>query len=80
MKSNIMPAVRLKATIVIELDAADYLEAAELQRQLESHMGVLRGDYPQVTVAVTERRRPVNQSRLGQRELRVSTGRLHAYD
>jgi hypothetical protein len=81
MKPNIMPTVRLRATICIELDAADYLEAAELQRRLESHLTVLRSDYPAVTVAVTERRRPAAiAGRALPRELRVRTGKLHAYD
>ena len=34
MKLNTMPSVRLRATIAIDVDAADYLEAAEHQKKL----------------------------------------------
>jgi hypothetical protein len=80
MKSNAMPAVRLRATISIEVDAVDYLEAAEHQRRLESHLSSVKSDYPEAWIAVTERRRPQAASRTRPRDLTVRTGKLHAYE
>ena len=79
MKSNTMPAVRLRATISIEVDAADYLEAAEHQRRLETHLSTVRSDYPEAWIAVTERRRSGGSSEVRPREVRVKTGKLHDY-
>jgi hypothetical protein len=80
LKSNTMPNVRLRATISIEVDAADYLEAAEHQRRLETHLSTVQGDYPEAWIAVTERRRSSGVAEARPRELRVRTGKLHAYD
>jgi hypothetical protein len=80
MKPNAMPSVRLRATISIDVDAADYLEAAEHQKRLETHLSTVRGDYPEAWIAVIERRRPAADAPAHRRELRVRTGRLNAYE
>jgi hypothetical protein len=77
---NTMPAVRLRATISIEVDAVDYLEAAEHQRRLETHLSSVRSDYPEASISVTERRRPAATPSIRSRELKVRTGKLHAYE
>ena len=80
MKPNTMPQVRLRATISIEVEAVDYLEAAEHQRRLEQHLSTVRADYPEAWIAVIERRRPTAPNPVNPRELKVRTGRLHAYE
>jgi hypothetical protein len=87
-----MPEVKLRLTIVIDIDAADYLEAADHQKKIEKHLTTLRIDYPSAAVAVRQRRKApslefsgVETARqgapwAGKSKLRVVSGRLSDYD
>lgn len=77
-------ALRLRAEITIDLDAADFLEAAEHQRRIEELIESVRQEYSQATFAFRPRRGPRNKKNVAaaQRapEIKHYTGRLHAYD
>ncbi len=75
-----MPAVRLRVTIVIDLDAQDYLEAAEHQKRLETYVSSVRETYPGAAISAKERRGPRPVSTAMPRALRVTSGKLHAYE
>ncbi len=79
MKTNMMPMVRLRATINIDVDAVDYLEAGQHQKKLEALLGTLRADYPDASFTVSERR-PPSQGPARRRDFRVSTGKLNSYE
>jgi hypothetical protein len=79
MKLNAMPRVRLRATIAIEVDAADYLEAAQHQKMLETLLSAVRNDYPEATIAVIERRPQSASGPARLRPVKVRTGRLNSY-
>ena len=72
--------MRLKATFTIELDAADFVAAAELQRELEQTLSELRRQFPQAELKLTERRRR-EQTPDSRRNVRGAgiTGRLNTY-
>jgi len=71
--------MRLRAHITIDIDAADYLEAAEHQRKIETCLSSVKTDYPEAEVTVRERRgaRPPKPH---VREVRVHSGRLRVYE
>jgi hypothetical protein len=75
-----MPTVRLRVTAVIDIDALDYLEAAEHQRRLEACLTAVRSEYPAVSISVKERRgaRQVSQQR--PRPFHLQSGKLHVYE
>ncbi len=80
MELKTMPTVRLRVTITIDVDAADYLEAAEHQKRLESYLSSVRTEYPAAEISAKERRGPRPVSRHEPRRLRVNSGKLHAYE
>jgi hypothetical protein len=51
-----IPNIRLRAEIVIEFDAADFLEAASHQSRLAQIVAELQKDYPAVKLGIRERR------------------------
>jgi hypothetical protein len=51
-----IPNIRLRAEIVIEFDAADFLEAASHQDRLAKLVAELQQDYPDTKLALRERR------------------------
>jgi hypothetical protein len=71
--------LRLRAEIVIEVDAADFVEAAQHQSRLETFVEQLHDLYPRARLVIRERRdrgpKPVAVRPSGR-----TTGRLHAYD
>jgi hypothetical protein len=71
--------LRLRAEIVIEVDAADYVEAAAHQNRLEQLMRKLHDAYPHARLSIRERRdrgpKPAMLRPNGR-----TTGRLHRYD
>lgn len=77
-------ALRLRAEITIDLDAADFLEAAEHQRRIEELIESVRREYSQASFAFRPRRGPRNKKAESpaQRpaEIKHYTGRLHAYE
>jgi hypothetical protein len=73
--------VNLRATIVIDIEAEDYIAAGESQRQLRTWLDDLRARHHQVTMEVRQRRtvRPKRTSRDPVVVLRP-TGRLNRYE
>jgi hypothetical protein len=50
--------LKLRTEISIEIEAADFIEAAEHQRRLQVFMNNLRGEYPAAEMVIRERRGP----------------------
>jgi hypothetical protein len=75
-----MPGVRLRVTVTIDIDAADFLDAAEHQKKVEKYLASVQDEYPSAWVSVKQRRRPTTEAPTQGRTLRFSTGRLNAYD
>lgn len=48
--------MRVRATITIDIEAADFIEAAAHQRQCETLLGEVRRLYPPAVLEVRERR------------------------
>jgi hypothetical protein len=48
--------MRLRAQIVVDFNAEDYVEAATHQRTLEQLLDHVRGQYPNAHVSIRERR------------------------
>lgn len=75
---GILPKL-LRATITIDVEAADYLEAAEHQKRLENHMAQIRDDFPEASILLNERRRQAGEP-AAPRKLYERSGRLNSYD
>lgn len=73
--------MRLKATITIDIDATDFVEAAGHQRRIEALLTDMQQAYPAAGLDFRERR----ASRRGRQDVRMPrpvqavTGRLSAY-
>jgi len=79
--SGTSSALRLRAEITIDLDAADFLEAAEHQRRIEELIEAVRSEYGQAQFAFRPRRGPREKKSAKPRtEIKHYTGRLHAYE
>jgi hypothetical protein len=48
--------LRLRALITIDIDAQDFVEAADHQRRLEDIVRRIKGEYEQVALLLRERR------------------------
>jgi hypothetical protein len=71
--------MRLRAQIVIDIDADDFAEAATHQHRLESIYAAVRGQYEQAQLEFRQRRqRPARGAPVG-RGLRHYTGRMSEY-
>lgn len=79
MATASMPNVKLRVTISIDIDARDYLEAAEHQKKIESYLSSVQTEYPSAEILVKERRGPRPETGAS-RAVRVHSGRLRAYD
>lgn len=75
---GILPKL-LRATITIDVEAADYLEAAEHQKRIEAHMAEIRSDFPGAAMLLNERRRPAVEP-AEPRRLYERSGRLNTYE
>jgi hypothetical protein len=51
-----MSRIRVKANLIVELDAPDYISAASHQRKLEELLAEVRASYPTAKLVFTERR------------------------
>lgn len=83
MPSNSMPPVKIRVAIMIDVDAADYLAAAEHQARIERHLQQIRDEYPAAVLSVSQRRRTAERTaRNGEirRLVGVRTGNLNRYD
>lgn len=74
--------MKLRAQITIDIEADDFVDAAEHQRKVESLMLVVKRDYSQADLLFRERRdRPVRGALAPPSAAHVHyTGRLHEYD
>jgi hypothetical protein len=73
-----VPKIHLRAEIVIEFDAADFVEAASHQGKLAHAVAALRHEYPEAKLSIRERRpRGPKQSEL--KPTSIVTGSLRAY-
>jgi hypothetical protein len=79
MKADGIAPKLLRATITIDVEAADYLEAAEHQKRLAAHMSQIRADFPDASAVLIERRRPAAEPAV-LRKLYERSGRLNNYD
>ena len=53
-----MSPLKLRVEVMLEIEAEDFIAAAEHQRVLEAHVEQLRKLYPQVRMVLRERRGP----------------------
>jgi hypothetical protein len=74
-----MPNVKLRVTISIDIDAEDYLEAAEHQKKIQTYLASVQAEYPEAAILVKERRGPRPEISAS-RAVRVHSGKLRAYD
>ena len=73
--------MKLRAQIVIDVDAHDFVEAAEHQVRIEQFLQELKPSYPAVILTFRERRAiPVAGKDAGAPGVRKPTGKLNAYD
>ena len=72
--------MRLRISLSLEIEAADFVEAAAHQRCLQAHLERMQETYPEMALDFWERRRRV-QARAtdGLRGIRSYTGRLSRY-
>lgn len=72
--------MRLKATFSIEIDARDFIEAADHQARLEGLLERLRAEYAQASLTLCERRIRTTRGGPAASALpKTMTGRLHTY-
>jgi hypothetical protein len=50
--------LKLRIDISVEIEAADFIEAAAHQGAFQSHLDALQIDYPQASMTIRERRGP----------------------
>jgi hypothetical protein len=48
--------MRLRAQIIVDIDARDYVEAAEHQNTLQRYLDAIKANYPGATLNMRERR------------------------
>ncbi len=80
MTSSAVPAVKLRVTITIDVDAEDYRDAAAHQARLEEHIAILRQHYPSAEITARDRRGPRPRTPSPHRRAIVTSGRLNAYE
>jgi hypothetical protein len=75
------PTVKLRALITIDIDAEDFIAAADHQRRIATLIEGLKGAYEQADLSFRERRpRPLAAYGRPPLTVRQGTGRLHDYD
>ena len=72
--------MRLRAHITIDIDANDFIAAADHQRAVQEMLEQVRDSYPQARLEFRERRdRAEAKQRAGSAASRQSTGAVHHY-
>lgn len=72
--------MKLRAEIVIEIEADDFVVAADHQRRVEAILGQVREDYPQAAMMLRERKERTAARRFRpEQPTRERTGRLNQY-
>jgi hypothetical protein len=73
--------MRMKAEIALEVDASDFIEAAEHQKKLELFLATLKELYPGAELRFWERRERTGAGgTAAARPARASARRVNAYD
>jgi hypothetical protein len=73
--------MRLRAQIVIDVDADDFVQAAQHQVRIESFLRELKPDYPSVLLTFRERRAAaVAASESAAPAVKKPTGKLNVYE
>jgi hypothetical protein len=72
--------IKFRTEITIEIDAPDYLAAAEHQKRIEALLSGLRAVYPTAVMAMRPRRSVRARGDEAAPRLRHYTGRLNSYD
>lgn len=68
--------MRLRAQIVVDIDANDFMEAAEHQKTLQKYLREIQARYPGATLSIRERRQRTHNDAVparGQPQLRTIT-------
>jgi hypothetical protein len=73
--------MKLRAIITIDIEASDFVDAADHQRQLEGQLAHLRALYPGASLMFRERRAPAGSrgAKAAGSHTRPGTGRLSDY-
>ena len=69
----------LRATITINVEAADFQEAAQHERCIQACVTRIKDDYPDAELSLTERRRPL-ETPAAPRRFHPRSGQLKAYE
>ncbi|MBS0295654.1 MAG: hypothetical protein JSR45_05030 [Proteobacteria bacterium] len=79
MDEDDVSPIRLRAEIVIDIDARDYFEAAEHQRRLDALLLAVKDSYRQTRFALRSRRAPRARAGLSAPP-NGRSGRVHVYE
>ena len=79
MKPRYMPSCNLRVTVRIDIEAEDFLAAAEHQKRLEENMAPLLDAYPSASVSVSRWRGAQEASEPAVRSTHVSSGKVKQY-
>ncbi|MDP3406207.1 MAG: hypothetical protein Q8S03_16075 [Brevundimonas sp.] len=71
--------MRLKAIFTVEIEAEDFVSAADHQKRLEQILLAVRDEFPQAELKLTERRTRRSAPVRGFVPRAMITGRLHDY-
>lgn len=72
--------MRLRVEILIDLEAADFVDAATHQRRLEEIMISLKGEYPSANMTIKERKVRTSSRYIAPVSRRLlQTGQMHEY-
>jgi hypothetical protein len=80
VETNSMPTIRLRVTISVDVEATDFLEAAEHQKRLQTYLSSLRNEYPEASLAVRDRRAPRAERARPPRAMHARSGKLNVYE
>jgi hypothetical protein len=70
----------LRAELAIEVEASDYVSAADHQRRLEGFVEALKAEYERVDFTLRERRPPTGRGARPKPKLTFRTGNLNNYE
>lgn len=77
---EILSKVKLRAEILIEVDADDFVVAADHQRRIEGILKEVRENYPQASLTLRERKERSAARRIRpEQPVQDRSGRIHEY-
>jgi hypothetical protein len=80
VETSSMPTIRLRVTISVDVEATDFLEAAEHQKRLQTYLSSLRDEYPEAALSVRDRRAPRVERSRPPRAMHARSGKLNVYE